>query len=205
MGNALRLYGQHVTVEDILPKLLEDRDFYETSGGGVTISGGEPLLQPVFVEKLLEKLSESGVATAVDTCGAVPWSAFETVLPYTDLFLYDLKHIDSTAHEHATGLPNTQILQNLQRLSERGIPVEIRIPIIPGFNDDAATLTAMADLLANQRGLTAVRLLKYHDLARSKFAAIGQTDTMPHVTPPTDEEMEHHAQFFHAHNLKTIR
>ena len=204
LGNALRLYGRRVTVEEVLPELLEDRDFYETSGGGVTVSGGEPLLQAAFVAELLAKTRESGVSTALDTCGAVPWNAFEAVLPYTDLLLYDLKHIDSAAHERATGLPNTLILQNLQRLSERRVPVEIRIPVIPGFNDDDSTLEAMAELLANQHGLTAVRLLKYHDFARSKFEAVGQPDTMPHVTPPSDMDMERCAQHFRACDLRTI-
>ena len=161
--------------------VLEDRAFYETSGGGVTVSGGEPLLQAAFCAELFGLLKRECIHTAVDTCGEVPWSAFETVLPVADLFLFDFKHPDSEAHRRLTGSGNERIKANLLRLGRNGCPVEIRIPLIPGLNMEDETLKRSAEFLAGIGTVTAVRLLAYHSLARSKYEAVGRPDTMPEV------------------------
>lgn len=159
-------------MREILPKLLEDRIFFESSGGGVTISGGEPLIQADFVFELLSSLKKEGVSTAVDTCGAVPWDSFEKVLSVTDLFLYDIKHIDSEIHREGTGMGNERILKNLQRLSNEGKKIWIRIPVIAGFNDSKETFEKIAKFLA-PINVEKVELLSGHDLAGSRYCALG--------------------------------
>lgn len=153
--DALVLYGKRVTPEETAAAVLEDRAFYETSGGGVTVSGGEPLLQAAFCAELFRLLKRECIHTAVDTCGEVPWSAFETVLPVADLFLFDFKHPDSEAHRRLTGSGNGRIKANLLRLGRNGCPVEIRIPLIPGLNMEDETLKRSAEFLAGIGTVTA--------------------------------------------------
>ncbi len=185
-GKALRLYGKTVDTQEILPALTADQIFYESSGGGVTISGGEPLIQADFTAELLNELKSRKIHTAVDTCGCVPWSAFEKVLSATDLFLYDLKHADPEAHKRGTGVENSLILKNLKRLSDAQKPVRIRIPLIAGYNDSADTLEQMAEILA-PLNIDRVEILAGHDLARSRYAALNMQDTLPpNITPEQD-------------------
>jgi pyruvate formate lyase activating enzyme len=144
----------------------------------VTLSGGEPLLQADFCAELFARLKAEGIHCALDTSGAVPWERFERVLPSTDLFLYDVKHVDEGRHREHTGNSNGQILSNLRRLSQMGRPIEIRVPVIPGFNDDPASTQAIDEFLRSLPGLVGVRRLPYHP-ARSKYEALGLPDTMP--------------------------
>ena len=157
--------------------MLADRAFYENSGGGVTLSGGECLLQADFCAALLARLKAEGVRTAVDTSGAVPRKALMKVLPYTDVFLYDLKAMEPTLHEKLTWRRNEDILENLRFLSESGARIEIRIPLVRGYND--GDVPAMAEFLRGLRGVIRVRVLAYHDLARSKYESLDLPDTMP--------------------------
>lgn len=192
--NALILYGKEAAPEDILPELLADRVFYEQSGGGVTVSGGEPLLAPEFCRELFAFLMKEKIHCAADTCGNVPWDAFETVLPFTGLFLYDLKHIDSETHRKYTGAPNERILENLKRLSETGKPIEIRMPVIPGVNDDADAISRAGAFLGRLKHITGVRLLPYHSFARSKYESVGRKDTMPDAETPPKEHLNRLAE-----------
>lgn len=185
---ALRLYGRDISVDDLLKVVLADRAFYEQSGGGVTLSGGEPLLQPAFCAAFLQACHDNGLHTALDTSGAVPFAAFEKVLPHVDLFLYDLKHIDPDEHDNLTGRDNQDILSNLTRLGQLSVPLEVRIPCLPSIND-GVVFEKMASFLRTIPSLLRVRLLPYHDLARSKFAAVGMIDSMPHIDMPNDETM----------------
>ena len=186
---ALVLYGREVTVEQLMSEILPDREFYVQSGGGVTLSGGDPLLQPDFSAAVLMACRQEGLHTAVDTSGAVPWSAIEKVLPYTDLFLYDIKLLDPAQHRSWTGSDNGRILANLVALGQQGIPVEVRVPVLPSVND-GEVLLAIADFLLSIPSLTGIRLLPYHDFARSKFTAVGLPDTMPMVDKPSPGIME---------------
>ena len=188
LGRALKFFGRRLTVEEACIAALEDRDFY-ADGGGVTLSGGEPLLQAEFCADVFRHLRQEGVHCAVDTSGAVAWEAFETVLPHTDLFLYDLKHTDEETHRTHVGASNSGIIENLTRLCARDVPIEIRIPTIPGFNADEASITAMGRLLSGLPNIVGVRLLPYH-LAHSKYEAFGRPDTMPQVPMPTQEQMD---------------
>lgn len=197
---ALILYGREVTVEQLMSEILPDREFYEQSGGGITVSGGDPLLQPDFCSAFLQACREARLHTALDTSGVVPWAAFEKVLPHTDLILYDLKHYDDAEHRRWTGLGNARILENLLALGRLGVPVEVRIPCLPTVND-GDVLEAIAGFLRQVPSLTGVRLLPYHDFARSKFEAIGLEDTMPRVDKPSQERMEALREIVRRHGL----
>ena len=190
MPGALRIYGEEIDVASAAERLLEDADFYRQSGGGVTFSGGEPLLQPDFCAAVMRALKSNGIHIAVDTCGDIPWSAFEAVLPYTDLFLYDIKHISPQKHEEWTGSQPTRIAANLQELERRSAPCELRAPIIPGFNDDEGTLLAIGRLAASLSNVKCVRLLAYHDMYGGKYDSIGLRRAMPQTTPPTAQKMD---------------
>jgi glycyl-radical enzyme activating protein len=189
LPEALEYYGTEISVDDTVSAVMEDITFYEKSGGGCTVSGGEPLLQPAFCAELFQRLRKEGVHCAIDTSGAVKWDGFETVLPYADMFLYDVKHTDDKLHREHVGSSNKQILDNLKRLSECDVPIEIRIPLIPGFNADEKSLTAIGKMLCEIRNIIGIRLLPYH-LAHLKYATVGHADTMPDVPLPTDETLE---------------
>lgn len=182
-GQARVRYGREVSVDDLLPPLLEDRDFYQASGGGVTLSGGECLCQADFCAALLQKLKAEGIHTAVDTCGFVPRASIDKVLPYTDLFLYDIKAVDEEVHIRCTGQSNALILENFKYLQGLGRPIEVRYPYVPGFNDD------QADKLAALAGGIPVKVLAYHNYAGSKYEALGLKNTLPDRLP-TDAEIE---------------
>ena len=186
LGEALTLYGRKTSVEELLPKLLEDKEFYENSGGGVTLSGGECLLQADFCAALLKALKENGIHTAADTCGFVSREAFDKVIPYTDVFLYDIKAIDPAVHKRCTGVENSLILENLRYLDSFGKKTEIRIPYVPRYND--GEIGKIADLVKTLRNVTGVRVLKYHNYARSKYEALDMENTLPDLIP-TDAEM----------------
>lgn len=185
-ANALTLYGKAVTPDALVPILLEDREFYRNSGGGVTLSGGECLMQPEFCAALLKMLKAENIHTAVDTCGFVRREALEQVMPYTDIFLYDLKAIDEQVHIHCTGQSNRLILENLQYLDRMGKNIEIRIPYVPGYND--REMNAIRDYLKTLRHIVALRILPYHNYAGSKYHALGLVNTLP-TRLPTDDEI----------------
>jgi len=184
LPGALEYYGRDISVEAAVAAVLEDKTFYANSGGGCTLSGGEPLLQARFCAEVFKRLREAGVHCAVDTAGAVHWKDFQTVLPHVDLFLYDVKHVDDRIHRQCTGASNQQILENLRRLASHGTPIEIRLPLVPGINDADADLQAVAEFLHGLANGVRLRVVPYHALARFKYEAVGRTDTMPDVSPP---------------------
>ena len=187
LGDALKLYGTPVTVEELLPQLLEDKDFYETSGGGVTLSGGECLCRADICTELLKQLKENGVHTAVDTCGFVSKETLDKIIPYTDVFLYDIKALDEQVHIACTGQSNRIILENLRYLDSLGKRIEIRIPYVPGYNSEE--VPKIRDFLRQFSHISAVKVLPYHNYAGSKYAALDMENTLPAVLP-TDEEIE---------------
>ena len=186
LGDALTLYGKEMSVEELMPVLLEDREFYENSGGGVTLSGGECLMQADFCAELLKELKREGISTAVDTCGFVSRAALDKVIPFTDIFLYDLKARSSEAHVKCTERDNGLIVDNIRYLASRGAKIEVRIPFVPDYND--SEIEAIADLLEEIPTLTAVRVLPYHNYAGSKYAALDIENKSPERLP-TDEEI----------------
>ena len=203
LPGALEYYGREISTEEAIAAILEDKTFYINSGGGCTISGGEPLLQAEFCAEVFKLLRKDGIHCAIDTSGAVKWESFKTVLPYTDMFLYDVKHTNDKLHREHTGSPNRRIIDNLKRLSEYGVPIEIRIPTIPGFNADEKSMAAMGKLLSGLANIVGVRLLPYH-LARSKYEMVGWLDTMPDVPVPDTVVMANAAEILRASGLDTL-
>ena len=181
LGGAMELNGRLCTVEEIMPELLQDRDFYGHSGGGITISGGECLAQPGFVVSLLQKGKEYGINMAVDTCGFVKREVLDAAMPYTDTFLYDVKAIDNEVHIKCTGKPNDIILENLKYLDHNNCRIEVRIPYVPGYNSDQISL--IAEFLVSLHNLSGVRVLPYHNYAGSKYKSLGMTNHLPLKMP----------------------
>ena len=170
--NALVVYGKPMTAEELAAELVKDAIFYEATGGGVTLSGGDPLLHAEFVRDVLARVKASGIGTAIETAGNVPWRAFETVLPHVDLFLFDLKLIDAAAHRLHTGVDNARILENAEALVAAGAEVLFRIPLIPGVNDTDANIEATAAFV-KRIGNPKVELMPYHRMGESKYDALG--------------------------------
>lgn len=189
-AEALVMQGRELTVEQAMGELRKDAPFYESSGGGVTLSGGEPLRQPVFSAAVLAACKAEGFATALDTCGYAPWEDYEKVLPFVDLVLYDFKLADAEAHRRYTGVPNELILENLGRIDGQGLPIEIRIPVIPGINDGRENMEETARILSRLSNLTGVVLLPYHGLGETKYPRVGRTYRLDGLVSPTRERME---------------
>ena len=183
-ADTLCVYGKKISEEELLKILLEDRDFYETSGGGITLSGGECLLQAEFCTRLLKRCKEENLRTAVDTCGFVPFESLLAVKPYTDRFLYDVKAFDEEVHTRCTGVSNRLILENLKKLDESGAEIEIRIPFVPDCND--TEIEKIGEFLAGLSNVVGVRVLAYHNLAAAKYRALGLPDTLPKILPEKD-------------------
>jgi len=171
-GEALRLVGERLSVDTLLKRILADRAYFEASGGGVTLSGGEPLLQTPAVVELLAACRSEGLHTAVETSAAAPWSAFEACLPHVDRWLLDIKAVPDGLHRRLTGRPVARILTNARRLLGSGAPVWVRTPVVPGRNDDPAALEALARWLHRQ-GVSELRLLRYHAAGEAKIARVG--------------------------------
>ena len=185
LGAALQFYGKEYTVDELLPLLLEDNEFYKNSGGGVTLSGGECLMQADFCEELLKKLKEQGVNTAVDTCGFVSRESIDKVLPYTDTFLYDIKAINSAVHKKCTGVDNTIILENIKYINSRGKNIEVRIPYVPSYN--RGEIDEIAEFLKPLENVRKVKVLPYHNFAGSKYEALCMENTLPKILPTNEE------------------
>lgn len=182
---ALACYGKRWSVEDLLPVLLQDKAFFDNSGGGVTLSGGECLAQPEFAAALAKALTEKGVRVNIDTCGFVSHGALEGVTPYTDTFLYDLKAIDPAVHKRCTGQDNQIILQNLNYLCSLGCRIEIRYPLVMGYNDQECE--RIGAFLQGKPGITRIKVLQYHDFSASRYEALGMENTLPQVTTTRED------------------
>jgi pyruvate formate lyase activating enzyme len=163
-AEALEIVGMTLSVDQVLARIEADRIFYEQSHGGVTFTGGEPLAQPRFLQALLVNCHEKGLNTAVDTSGYAPWPVFEDILPYVDLFLYDLKLMDDERHCEWTGVSNVDILSNLRNLSAAGQELLVRIPLIPGINEDDGNLLALGEFIASLPHVPSIELLAYHNM-----------------------------------------
>jgi len=174
-NQARRMSGKLMTVDEVVKEVKKDLKFYETSGGGVTLSGGEATFQPDFASAILRKSKELMIHTALETCGYVSWKVLDELLPYVDLVLYDIKHWDSERHQRGTGVGNQIIFENARRVA--GLkPMKVRVPLIPGFNDsehDIRSIASFVGLLPNQ---IAMELLAYNPLGEGKYERLGKEE-----------------------------
>ena len=187
--DALRLVGKRVSVEDITAEVEKDRIFYEQSGGGVTFSGGEPLLQPVFLSELIDELKTRGFHLALDTSGFAAWEVLERIARKCDLILYDLKIMDDARHRKYTGVSNRLILDNLRRLSSVGKAIWVRIPLVPGVNDDEENMRRTADFLRPLPNIKRVSVLPYHRGGCEKYKNLGKGAGFRAFEPPSEERV----------------
>jgi pyruvate formate lyase activating enzyme len=183
---ALEMVGRDATTAEVMDVVLRDRDYYRSSGGGVTLSGGEPLFQPAFARDLLQSAKSAGLDTVVETAGFVPWEVLSAVLPVTDLFLFDYKETDAHLHESFTGQSNVLILANLKRLHDTGGRILLRCPMIPEFNARKEHLDGIVRTAAALPRLEGVELLPYHRLGRSKLQRFGFHAQMPESVKSPD-------------------
>lgn len=185
---ARQIYGYPKSIDDIVTEVAKDKAFYDTSNGGMTVSGGECMLQIDALTELLKKCKENEIHTAVDTAGDLPWMHFERILPFTDLFLYDIKCFTDSLHMDGTGISNKRILENLSHLSQKtSVDIIVRIPIIPTFNDDVSELQHIADFLRPLR-IRDVELLPYHSMGDHKYEGLGRVFT--HFDVPDKQAIE---------------
>jgi len=199
---AREVSGREVTVEEVLAEIERETPFHDQSGGGVTFSGGEPLIQRSFLMALLRACKERDIHTVVDTSGYTTWEALDSIRGFVDLFFYDLKLMDNERHIRYTGVSNEPILRNLKSLSEHRHPVYVRIPLIPGVNDDGVNLRQSAELLASLPNVTGVELMGYHDIAAAKYEALGMSYRLNGTKPPTVEHMQQAGSILDRYRLK---
>jgi pyruvate formate lyase activating enzyme len=182
--------GTRMTAGEVLLEVLRDVPFYEESGGGVTFSGGEPLLQPAFLAALLAAAKLAGLHTAVDTCGAAEWAVFERILPHTDLFLYDLKVMDDSEHRRHAGAANRLILDNITRLSRDAAEVMVRLPVVPGITDDEENVARWGAFIVGLDRVPRVQLLPYHPIGEAKYELLDVDGDREEIDVPTLERLE---------------
>ncbi|NYB75676.1 glycyl-radical enzyme activating protein [Sedimentibacter hydroxybenzoicus DSM 7310] len=192
---ARQVVGKHYSVEEVLKEVLKDRIFYEKSGGGVTVSGGEPLMFIDFVEELFKKLKEENIHTAVDTSGAVNFESLERIAEYTDLFLYDIKLMDDEIHKKYIKASNKTILDNLKKLSKIHNNINIRLPIIEGVNADTDHIERIIDFIKDLN-IKKVNLLPYHDIAKHKYKKLDMDYEEENMSKPSEEKMQRFMSMF---------
>ncbi len=201
-AGALNVVGRYVSVEELMTMIERDRQFYDESGGGVTFSGGEPTAQPAFLKAILQEAKARGIHTAVETSGFLRWEKFKSILEHVDLALIDIKHMDSREHFHLTGVPNELILDNLKIMAEMGLPVRIRLPLIPGYNDSLENLKSTAAFIQGLPNVQAVDILPYHRLGEMKWAQLDCSYKLAEVVPPTPEQVRERAEVFEDIGIK---
>jgi pyruvate formate lyase activating enzyme len=200
-SGARQFSGRVVTLSEVMAQVEREIPFYDESGGGVTFSGGEPLMQPEFLSALLRACHAQEIHTVVDTSGFANWNVFEQIRRDVDLFLYDLKHMNSARHYEVSGGPNELILSNLRALSERRLRILVRIPLIPGINDDEQNLRQSGEFLASLPKLEGVELMRYHNIAQAKYEALAHRYKLADTKPPKDADMLHAAELLRSYCL----
>lgn len=197
--DAISVVGQRMTVQETMDVIMQDYDFYQSSGGGVTLGGGEMSLQTDFAVDLLKACKNMMINTAVETNGSTHMSNYERLAPYTDLFLYDIKHIDSQAHEEILGIGNEGILRNLERLVDLNANIVVRMPILKGVNDSYSAITGAIEYVANlakKGNISHIEFLPYHQFGRNKYEKLGMIYPVKEDPSYTPEELDKMAAFF---------
>ena len=201
--NARELVGKEITVNELMKEIIKDEAFYDESNGGVTFSGGEPLLNADYLNNLLERCKSKGIHTAIDTSGYATWEQFEKIVDNADLFLFDIKHINNDKHLKYTGASNIIILENLKKLSERGSNIYIRMPIIVGINDDDENIDASVDFIS-KLNIIHVNLLPYHKIGMDKYRRLNMEYKLSELETPSDKVMNKIADKFKKAEIKII-
>lgn len=186
-NEARQLSGEYMTVDEVMEEVLKDVVFYKNSGGGVTLSGGDPIAQSGFALAILKRCKEAGLHTALETCGYARWSTMEKLLKYTDLVLFDIKHMDAARHREGTGKPNSIILRNARRIAKLK-PLRVRVPLIPGFNDSAEHIRQLAKFVREKLGLVDIDLLPYNKLGEVKHERLDRE--RPHLETQNEEYVQ---------------
>jgi pyruvate formate lyase activating enzyme len=188
-SGALVLVGRDMTVDEIVNEILRDKVFYEKSGGGVTLSGGDPIIQHSFSKALLKRCKAEGLHTAIETAANFKWQTLASLLPVIDLVMMDIKHVDPEKHENATGVSNRNILKNAVQLSKTSKPLIVRVPVIPGVNDTIGEIEAIAKFVQGFPNLQYLELLPFHRLGEGKYNALGHKYPASNLTAPTKERI----------------
>ena len=189
-SGALTVAGREMSVEEVMSEVKQDVNYYAQSGGGVTLSGGEVMMQPAFARGILAACKAEGIHTAVETNLAYDWRVLEGVLDVLDLVIADIKHRDNSLHSEYTGIGNTQVLDNVQQVAASGIPYILRTPIIPGVNDDCETVSQIAAFVASTKGnLLYYELLNFNPLGSSKYDGLGIENKHRDARPLTDDAL----------------
>lgn len=202
---ALEICGKEMTVPEIIKEVMKDKAFYDNSGGGVTLSGGDPLLTPDFTLELLKAAKDNGLHTCIETCGHAKWDDVEKLMPYVDIFLWDVKETDSARHKEFTGVTNERILENLRALSKAGAHIILRCPIIPGYNDRREHLEAIGDLATELSGVEKVEVEPYHPLGASKSEDIGKEYPLPDISFQKDETVKEWIEIISSRTKKEVK
>lgn len=193
--------GKKVSVNEVVLEAMQDEIFYNNSGGGITISGGEPLFQPKFTLKLLKQFKERAIHTTIDTTGFASWEDFNQVLNYTDLVLFDIKHLNSQIHLKFTGVKNELILRNLENVLKKNVKIWIRVPVIPDFNDSSEYMEELAMFLKD-KSVDKVSLLPYHEWGKHKYKFLGRVYPMQNVQFIDEKLIQDFKQTIESYDLK---
>lgn len=186
-----KIVGKDVSVSELMPELLADMPYYRRSGGGVTLSGGEILAQHQFARDLLRVCKENGLNTAVESTANAPFEDIKEILPYLDLFLLDIKHMNPEKHKEFTGANNKLILENAKKIAQSGVELIVRTPVVPGFNDTAEEIKAISKFASTLPGVKEHHLLPYHRLGQDKYAGLNRSYTFKGIEPPSNEKMQY--------------
>ncbi len=193
-GGVCRTVGRDVTVSEVMDEVVKDAVYYRRSGGGVTLSGGECMAQPEFAEALLRATHEYGYTTAIETAASASAEVVQRLLPHVDYFLMDIKHMNGDKHREFTGKDNDLILQNARLIAKNAKCLTVRVPVVPTFNASPEEIAEIARFTASLHTVKELHLLPYHRLGQDKYAGLGRTYQMAHVTPPTGAQMEELAE-----------
>ncbi|MGE5557507.1 MAG: glycyl-radical enzyme activating protein [Bacillota bacterium] len=185
--DALQVVGREQGSDSILAEVLKDKEYYQQSGGGITLSGGEPMMQFECAMELLKLAGSQGIHTCLETCGIAKREQYEAILPFVDLFLYDYKATDPVKHKDFTGASNDLVLMNLEFLCQKGAAVILRCPLVPGVNDSPDHLKGIASLSEKYPGLKGIEIMPYHDLGRDKLLRLGKAPTLPGLKTAEEE------------------
>ncbi len=201
---ARKVTGKYMTVEEVMNELEKDVSFYKKSGGGVTVSGGEVLVQADFTKELLKACKDKNIHTAIETCGYGSWKEFEKLIPYLDLVFFDIKHINEKEHIKGTGVSNEKIINNLKKLDIKSIPIIVRIPFIPGYNSDVKVQQKIYKFVSKLNNVIRIEVLPYHRLGISKYKSLGKDYELEKINQVKKSEIKHLIEIGKQYNV-TVR